>query len=57
MTNNYMNSRINVFKKKYLKYVILTLAIALCALGVIMGDVADVFGKAAKICLECCGIG
>ena len=43
--------------KEYLKYVILILAAAFIVYGIIRGEPADVFKKAAAICLECCGIG
>lgn len=44
-------------KQDYIKYAILLLALASCALGVWRGETADVLRKAAAICLECCGIG
>ena len=43
--------------KKYIRYIILGLAIASLTFGVIRGDMAAVFQKAAAICMECIGIG
>ena len=43
--------------KDKIKYLILILAIASCAFGIYIGEMKVVFGKAIKICLECCGIG
>lgn len=43
--------------KDKIKYLILILAIASCAFGIYIGEMEVVFGKAIKICLECCGIG
>lgn len=42
---------------KNIKYVILLLAIAMCFIGVHIGETEVVLKKAVKICLECCGIG
>ena len=42
---------------KYLKYIILVLAVAFMAIGICHGDMVSVLRKAAAICLECCGIG
>ena len=47
----------NAFTDRYLKYVILLLALGSCAFGAWRGETADVLQKAAAICLECCGIG
>ena len=45
------------FITEKIKYVILLLAIAMCLLGVHIGETEVVLKKAVKICLECCGIG
>lgn len=37
--------------------IVLVLAAALIALGVMQGDVLDVWRKASLICYECIGIG
>lgn len=42
---------------KYLKYVVLLLALGFIVFGVYRGEAAVVLKKAAAICLECCGIG
>ena len=42
---------------KVIKYVILVLAITSCIIGIRFGEMEVVLAKAAKICLECCGIG
>ncbi len=36
---------------------LLLLAIALCLLGIHQGETAEVFRKAANICMECIGLG
>ena len=36
---------------------LIVLAAALTALGVLLGQQSDVMAKAARICLECVGIG
>ncbi len=43
--------------KKYGKYIILAAAAAALVIGLVRGDAAAVFAKAAQICLECIGIG
>lgn len=43
--------------KKYLKYLILLGAVALIAVGVMVGEPQSVLQKAARICLECIGVG
>ena len=43
--------------KKYAKYAILAAAAAALVIGLVRGDAAAVFAKAAQICLECIGIG
>ena len=40
-----------------LKYVLLAAAVCLLLVGILNGDAAVVFRKAAAICLECIGIG
>lgn len=39
------------------KYVILIIALAMCVFGIFSGEMEVVLAKAAKLCLECCGIG
>ena len=41
----------------WVTYVLLALAIAMCAFGVIRGEWKDVMRKAVAICMECIGIG
>ena len=41
----------------WVTYVLLDLAIAMCAFGVIRGEWKDVMRKAVAICMECIGIG
>ena len=41
----------------WVTYVLLALAIAMCAFGVIRGEWKDVMRKAIAICMECIGIG
>ena len=42
---------------RWLRPVLLLLALALIAAGVLNGSARDVFGKAVKICTECVGLG
>ena len=51
------NGKAMIFVKKYIKYIVLVLAIASCAFGAYRGEAAVVLKKAAAICMECCGIG
>ena len=41
----------------WVSYVLLALAIAMCAYGVYRGEWKDVMRKAVAICMECIGIG
>ena len=41
----------------WVTYVLLALAIAMCAFGLIRGEWKDVMRKAVAICMECIGIG
>lgn len=43
--------------KAYLRYIILALSLAMTALGAARREHLEVLGKAARICLECIGIG
>lgn len=45
------------FVEKYLKYIVVAVALCSLAYGVYRGETALVFAKAAAICLECVGIG
>ena len=42
---------------KYLKYIILVLAVGALVFGIYRGDMEGVLRKAAAICMECIGIG
>ena len=42
---------------RLLRAVLLVLALALIAAGILNGSAQDVFGKAVKICSECVGLG
>lgn len=42
---------------KYLKHLILIIAVGVLVWGIASGDMLTVFKKAAAICMECIGIG
>ena len=42
---------------KYIKYVVLIIAIAMLVGGIVNGEMAVVLRKAVAICMECIGIG
>jgi hypothetical protein len=43
--------------RKYSKYILLILALAFIGIGIFRGEHLAVFRKAARICLECIGVG
>ena len=45
------------FTQKRMRYLILAAAAASLVYGLARGEAADVFRKAATICMECIGIG
>ncbi len=44
-------------KKHILRIACLTIGIGFVGLGISRGEVAEVLGKAVRVCLECIGIG
>jgi hypothetical protein len=42
---------------KYLRYFLLLLVLLMLVAGTSFGDIGVVFHKAARVCLECIGIG
>ncbi len=44
-------------KKKIISFAFLTFAVGLVITGIVLEQPHDVFLKAARICLECIGIG
>lgn len=45
------------FMRGVVKYLLLTAAILLIAVGIYTGEPAEVLRKAVNICLECIGVG
>jgi hypothetical protein len=43
--------------KNILRIIILTMAILLIVIGIMSGELSQIFNKAAAVCMECIGIG
>ena len=43
--------------KNILRIMILTMAILLIVIGIMIGELSQIFNKAAAVCMECIGIG
>ena len=52
-----MRGGMNESRRKAMPAAILALGIALAVLGIWHGELADIWRKAAMVCLECIGIG
>ena len=44
-------------RKRAATFILLALGLALIIVGIVLGQPDSVFSKAAKICMECVGIG
>ena len=49
--------RINMEKRKFLRWIVIAVAAGMIGYGVYRGEVSIVLNKAINICMECIGLG
>ena len=57
LLRNIFMDRINMDKRKFLRWIVIAVAADMIGYGVYRGEVSIVLNKAINICMECIGLG
>ena len=57
LLRNIFMDRINMDKRKFLRWIVIAVAAGMIGYGVYRGEVSIVLNKAINICMECIGLG